>query len=267
LYARFERSLILASPADGALLSVVRHDLADGPFTARLAPGGPADLRALEGDAPDGAPDGEGDGEGDDRRVDVDAHRAATWRPERVGPGDAAPDGEVARRIRQLDAAARRAGAGAAGIHAVASLHELEGLSTALAARDPSDAAEIAGRLAGLGPGLTPSGDDLLSGILAFAAWAEEAAILPSTAEIRAAVRDAAAPRTTRFAAQMLGAAARGHVFEPLARLLRTLLRRDASGLPDIAPLLAVGETSGGDMLTGVILGGRALLTGRRAAA
>ncbi len=44
--ARFERALILARSTDGALVSVVRHDLADGPDTVRLDRSAPADLLA-----------------------------------------------------------------------------------------------------------------------------------------------------------------------------------------------------------------------------
>ena len=243
VHARFERAVILASAVDGALLSLVRHDLADGPYTARLAPDAPRDLRSI------------------DQVSEVDAGRAVTWRPVLVEASDAAEPAEIERRLRQLGDIARRAGAGARGIHAVARDGDLEALSAALSSGDPAAAGAAAARIAGLGPGLTPSGDDLLAGALAFSAWGERAGVLPPGGALRSAVRDAAAPHTTRFAAQMLVAAARGHVFAPVARLLGILLRRETVGPPDIAPLLAVGETSGGDMLTGVILGGRALLS------
>jgi hypothetical protein len=243
LHARFERAVILASGVDGALLSLVRHDLADGPFTARLGPEAPRDLRSL-----DGVPD-------------VDERGAVTWRPALIDATDAAEPDEVERRLRQLGDIARRSGAGVRGIHAVARDGDLGALSRALSSGDPEAAAAVAQQLAGLGPGLTPSGDDLLVGALAFSAWGERAGVLAEGGALRAALRDAAVPRTTRFAAQMIGAAARGHVFSPLARLLGGLLRRETAGPPDIAPLLAVGETSGGDMLTGMVLGGRALLS------
>ncbi len=245
VHARFERAVILASGVDGALLSLVRHDLADGPFTARLGPEAPRDLRSL-----DGVPD-------------VDERGAVTWRPALIDATDAAEPDEVERRLRQLADIARRAGAGARGIHAVARDGDLQALTQALSSGDPAAAAAAAQRLAGLGPGLTPSGDDLLAGALAFSAWGDHAGVLADGRALRAALRDAAMPRTTRFAAQMVDAAARGHVFAPLARLLGALLRRETAGPPDIAPLLAVGETSGGDMLTGVVLGGRALLSRR----
>jgi len=243
VHARFERALILASAVDGALLSLVRHDLADGPYTARLAPDGPRDLRSI------------------DFVPEVDAGHAVIWRPLLVEAPDAAAPAEIERRLRQLADIARRAGAGARGIHAVARDGDFEALSGALSAGDPAAAGAAAGRFAGLGPGLTPSGDDLLAGALAFSAWGDHSGVLAHGRALRSAILDAAAPRTTRFAAQMMDSASRGLVFAPLARLLGNLLRRETAGPPDIAPLLAVGETSGGDMLTGVVLGGRALLS------
>jgi hypothetical protein len=243
VHARFERAVILASAVDGALLSLVQHDLADGPFTARLGADAPRDHRSI------------------DHVPEMDAGGLVTWRPGLVEASDAAEPDEVERRLRQLGDIARRAGAGARGIHAVAREGELEALSLALSSGDLDAAGAAAGRIAGLGPGLTPSGDDVLAGALAFSAWGDHAGVLGDGRALRSAVRDAATPRTTRFAAQMIDAAARGHVFAPLARLLSILLRRETAGPPDIAPLLAVGETSGGDMLTGMILGGRALLS------
>jgi hypothetical protein len=145
VHARFERALILASPVDGAMLSVARHDLADGPFTARLALDAPRDLRSIEG-AGDGV---------HSEPPEIDATDAATWRPRRVDPSNAADPAEVDRRLRQLGDIARRADAGARGIHAVAAARDLDGLRTALASRDPRAAAAAAERLAGLGPGLT----------------------------------------------------------------------------------------------------------------
>jgi hypothetical protein len=274
LQARFERSLILARAGDGALVSLVRHDLSDGPFAARLSPDAPRDLRAVAS------------------VPRLDWMHAARWRPETVPPTDAVDRAGRVRRFRLLGvgargarAAAPRRGRLARGIDAVADPADLLALESAFAAGDAGaavkEAEEVAARLAGLGSGLTPSGDDLLCGAMACHAWAELAGFgsfggaplqgtglratggAPASAGVgfRSAVAAAAAPRTSRFAAQALLAAARGHVAAPLGALLTSLFRREASVPPDIAPLLAIGETSGSDLLAGVRLAGRALAT------
>ena len=48
LAARFERALILARDPDGALISVVRFDVPDGPYTVRLDRSAPRDLRVFD---------------------------------------------------------------------------------------------------------------------------------------------------------------------------------------------------------------------------
>jgi hypothetical protein len=263
LHTRFERSLILARAGDGALVSLVRHDLSDGPFAARLAPDAPRDLRSVAS------------------VPGLDWMHAARWRPDPVLPRDAVDRDGLVRRFRLLGEVAVRANAAAPhrerlarGIDAVADPADLLALEAAFAAAATVAAVTVAARLAGLGPGLTPSGDDLLCGALACHAWAESAgfgafgdatrqgrASRSDGAAFRSAIAAAAVPCTSRFAAQALVAAARGHAAAPLVALLTSLFRRKATVPPDIAPLLAIGETSGGDLLAGVRLTGRALVT------
>ena len=140
----------------------------------------------------------------------------------------------------------------------------LDDLETALSRDDRSKATGVAARIAGLGPGLTPSGDDLLAGALGFHAWAEAAGHAGTGGPMRAAISDAAVPRTTRLAGQLLRAAAGGHVAAPVVALLSSIFRRDRAFPPDLAPVLAIGETSGADMLAGIRLAGRAQLQRRR---
>ncbi len=242
LVANYERSFFLARQPDGALVSIVRHDLPDGPFTARLDPAAPADLRSIAV-----AP-----------RVSHDGAR--TWRPQRVPPAEAVEPPELVRRLGALDAIVERVGGGetptgAALVVPVADRLVLEG---ALAREDPAGAAGAAARIAGLGPGLTPSGDDLLVGALALHAWAE-AAGLGGGRSLRDAIVDAAGPATSRLSGQLLIAAADGHVTAPLAALLGALLRRSGPFPPDVAGVLAIGATSGADLLLGVRTCGRAL--------
>jgi Protein of unknown function (DUF2877) len=84
--------------------------------------------------------------------------------------------------------------------------------AAALAARDAAGARTQAERLIGLGPGLTPEGDDLLAGALALSAVLHGPlhGVLPR--DLRA--------RTTKLSATLLELAARGAVMEPVHGLL-----------------------------------------------
>jgi hypothetical protein len=238
---RSERALILARSTDGALISVVRNDVADGPYTVRLDRSAPRDLRVL------------------DALPHLDRDSAVRWVVEMVPARDAVEHVELARRLAVLDLIADRARGSRRGWEAVIAPLDLAALETALERGDPTTAADVAARVAGLGPGLTPSGDDLLAGALAMHAWAEAAGLIAGGGPLRLAIWEAAAPRTTRLGSQLLGAAVTGEVATPLAALLTSLFRRVGTFPPDLAPLLAVGETSGADLLAGVRLAGRAL--------
>ena len=246
LVARFERALILGRDGDGALISVVRHDVPDGPYTARLDPSAPRDLRVF-----DVAPL-------------LDLRAAVRWTVEPVRPPDAVGPAELARRLEVLDLVAERADGPRGGWDAVIPKPDLEELESALAGGDAARATGAAGRIAGLGPGLTPSGDDLLAGALATHAWAEAAGILEAREPLRLAITEEAAARTTRLASQLIRAAAAGEVAAPPARILASVFARVGTFPPDLAPLLAVGATSGADMLAGIRLAGRALRSRER---
>ena len=110
--------------------------------------------------------------------------------------------------------------------------------------------------LVGLGEGLTPSGDDVLMGVLAGLDAARE--MSGDAAALRqrlCAELERGTSRTTRLAAQMLDAAAAGFYAEPVLGLLQTLAlpKPNAKVLERaIADLLAVGHRSGADTLRGI---------------
>ena len=110
--------------------------------------------------------------------------------------------------------------------------------------------------LVGLGEGLTPSGDDVLVGVLAGLDAARET--LGDAAVLRerlCAELERGTSRTTRLAAQMLDAAAAGFYAEPVLGVLETLAlpKPGAKALERaIADLLAVGHRSGADTLRGI---------------
>lgn len=98
--------------------------------------------------------------------------------------------------------------------------------------RDLSEVREAARGLAGRGIGLTPSGDDVLMGVL-YALWVWK----PERALLEAIVRRAA-PRTTTLSAAFLRAAAEGEASYAWHRL--------AGGDPGaIVDILATGHSSG----------------------
>jgi hypothetical protein len=122
-------------------------------------------------------------------------------------------------------------------------------LESALAHPDPDPVqvrAAVDGLL-GLGPGLTPAGDDVLAGALcALAAAADEPR--------RRALTDAtvgALPRTVPISAALLRQACRGRTVPQVADLLRAVAGSgDLEGVP--GRLAAVGHTSGAALALGV---------------
>lgn len=107
-------------------------------------------------------------------------------------------------------------------------------------------------QLAGLGPGLTPAGDDFLMGSL-LAIWAcqpdEQARSLSR------AVVEAASPRTTPFSAAWLRAAARGECSHHWHALFESIVAAHELAVSDAAAaIIRQGHTSGSDMLTGFVM-------------
>lgn len=109
--------------------------------------------------------------------------------------------------------------------------------------------------LLGLGPGLTPAGDDVLAGALV----ALTAARHPSTTRLLSAVVAAEpARRTTLVSAGLLAHAARGECVPQLADLLTALDTKagtDAGTEGAVDRLLTVGHSSGPALLLGAALG------------
>jgi hypothetical protein len=127
-------------------------------------------------------------------------------------------------------------------------------LADALRSGDGLPAAADA--LLGLGPGLTPAGDDVLAGVLVTTAH------LGSGSPVLAARVRERAGSTTALSADLLRHACEGRAAPPLLGLLDALVGARPVA-PALAALLAVGSTSGHDTATGVRLAARALLERR----
>jgi hypothetical protein len=109
-------------------------------------------------------------------------------------------------------------------------------------------------RLIGLGPGLTPAGDDFLTGLILAFRYADAA---PGTAvrgidSFGRRVAEMAVGRTTRVSEEQLYYAARTEAEEVMARAAIALLWRAEPLRPAVETLLETGSTSGGDLLTGI---------------
>jgi Protein of unknown function (DUF2877) len=123
----------------------------------------------------------------------------------------------------------------------------------ACARGEASAAASIGQRLLGLGPGLTPAGDDLVGG----AFFARR--LLGDWSGPAAAIRARARERTHAISATLLGDLLDGSGHAPLHDLALALARSDGAAALDAAGrLVRIGHSSGWDMLTGFLgaLGG-----------
>ncbi|MDP9866718.1 MULTISPECIES: DUF2877 domain-containing protein [Streptosporangium] len=191
-----------------------------------------------------------GDGSIEVGRLSLRAHR--WWDPAPpLGPVDPA---RLAAALPQLaglcERSARRPGLegnGAAGLLA-------EGCARASLLHGVTAAEQ----LVGLGPGLTPSGDDMLAGVLVAlrhlgtAAGAGRAVWLADW--LAAAVTFDARGRTTPISAALLHCAARGQASGEVLAVLRGLAGRQALE-PALQRLLQLGHTSGADLAWGLRIG------------
>jgi hypothetical protein len=121
-------------------------------------------------------------------------------------------------------------------------------LLAAIASGDLTRAGEAAAKLAGLGGGLTPSGDDFLLGVMV---WLRLNLQSPITNTLMKTVSS----KTTTLSSALLRAAGRGEFAIAWHNLLDALAGDDPAQVESAArQVLACGHTSGADALTGFIL-------------
>lgn len=143
----------------------------------------------------------------------------------------------------------------------------LGSLTRALEAPGSTDVQDAVTALLGLGPGLTPQGDDVLAGLLVgLAAVPRERRLARRLGEV---VTGLAASRTTTLSTALLGDAADGFAVPALVDLVdalhvvdhtdRTTTHRTLADV--VVRLLAVGHTSGAALAHGAVAAARLLAT------
>jgi hypothetical protein len=168
------------------------------------------------------------------------------WRPPRPRGLGAVPPARLASAVRWLTGRVADP-LDAAGSAAVADLvHAL---------RSGESPAPAVAQLLGRGPGLTPTGDDVLAGTLV----GLNALGAPAARTLGSAVTGAAPTATTTVSAALLGHAARGECIPQLADLVEAIgtgvVDPAGGALPRAAgALLAVGHCSGAGLLHGVLV-------------
>jgi Protein of unknown function (DUF2877) len=175
------------------------------------------------------------------------SYRAARWwRPPRPRGLGAVPPARLAAAARWLSGRVADP-LDSAGRAAVADLlHQLTSCGLPLGA---------VARLLGRGPGLTPTGDDVLAGALVCLT----ALGAPAAAPLAAAVRGIAPGATTTVSAALLRHATRGECIPQLADLLDAVAGTGSQAVAGALPrsagaLLAVGNCSGAGLLHGVLV-------------
>lgn len=264
IFGSFERAFNLIN-VQGKLLSVVAQEIGDGPFAMVIAdfPG------SFQQIVPDGATVSVLTNKILIDTIVIDFAGADLWHPRPEWEGLAVRPDRILAGLTKLQAVLRLA----APSGSMATLLETtrqatcRNLATAeeavkyfcggLSNRDVFQVKSAARSLAGLGPGLTPAGDDFLVGAL-HALWAINGT--NQAVELSETIVDVADPRTTQLSAAWLRAAARGEACERWHRLIDALLSGNAKAISSAARcIIATGHTSGADTLTGFVMSAYAL--------
>lgn len=260
VHSVFGRAFNLVSP-DGNLLGVVLAEGANGP--ANVVLDARWELPPLDQEiAPGAAAQAESGRLIVDDRLAVDLSTAALWTPESIRLS--LPIDEIAARIvhvRSRAAALASVGgfapllgdsaSGPPDIMLLRASALIDNLSTAIRARRWADVAASARALSGLGPGLTPAGDDVLAGL----ALGIRAGLGTLPEPLADALHAAVEGRTTDLAVARVRHAVAGRPDEPVHRLLMALV--DDQHAPDdlepaVRAVLAYGHSSGADTLVGI---------------
>jgi hypothetical protein len=119
-------------------------------------------------------------------------------------------------------------------------------------------AIEAINGLLGLGPGLTPSGDDIAMGLMASLVWQARLSIVSDklVCSLVGAVREFAPNRTNCISTRLLHYAGEGVIYAPAMELGEALLAGNTTLIPDSSQrLCSIGNTTGADVATGLFAG------------
>lgn len=259
LLATFSRSAYL--DLDGRILAMVLPDLLNGPLNLVVA----VDPDFTFDSLPVGAPVS-----GSARlirvgdAVEISLEQTSVWNPAVAG-WDYTERSRIRANLRMIGSLLRTDapdGSFAAYFHdptrlPARALEAMNLLESGLAQPSAELLQTAARQLAGLGSGLTPSGDDVLVGTLICLS------VIPGDDHRarRDAMLAATQGRTTRISEAYLAAAARGEAGEAWHDLVRSLRESENTTIESATRrVMAFGETSGADMLAGFVLTGRALI-------
>lgn len=188
--------------------------------------------------------------------LSLDLSSAPRWDPPPI-PASRPPPGKLRAWVHEAQARQEAAARGGITLRGTSdwtgrALGSLTGLEEGLRQGTPELVRTGVLGLLGLGPGLTPAGDDVLIGLLiGLHRFQGEGAAL---ALLRPALVPAPA-RTTALSATLLSWAGRGVATEALLTVLWNLGNEQA-----VENLLTIGHSSGSDMLTGAVLAARIVM-------
>jgi hypothetical protein len=256
VHSAFQRAVNIACTTDGRLYALVTADMDDGPGTLVVETDDFLGAQIAVGDRVTGW----NGGIFISRRAVVSVGRALQWSMPR--PGAFCEDAALRRRLRAAEAFILRHGmpggflensnASPAARIATRMLQE-EGwaLLRAFAEDDEARALRHAARLLGLGPGLTPSGDDFLLGLLA-----ARGLRLGARGGFGRAVTAMARTATNEISYAALERAALGEVRDRIACLLVALCGvQDELSNAALMGVITIGSCSGTDIALGVVHG------------
>lgn len=132
-----------------------------------------------------------------------------------------------------------------------------EELIGSLRRRDAHSATAAARRLVGLGVGLTPSGDDLLSGLMLASVLGSKNGVVPAEIpSMLSGIPTMAEGMTSVLSLEFLKQAAEGRANEKLRCLVEEIYTGDERSVEErTREVVRMGETSGTDTVVGLLLG------------